>query len=240
MQAGVVLLLSLLVASDSESSVLDYRIAGHAGQALVCRPAGKEPWPTVVYNHGLIVDLHGYQEAARRGYDLNGICAALASDGFFTFAPLRKSGPTNVPGHRAEVWRAIEYLKTLPEVDSSRLALMGFSRGGLLTLMVATERHDLRAVVIMAPAPGRGHFADAVRRVPSLNAPVLLLVEAGDDAEILEDYQLLERALGAHGKERRTIRYERSGGHRLFYQLGYYWDDVRAFLQEKLLRKPTP
>ena len=77
---------------------------------------------------------------------------------------------------------------------------MGFSREGLLTLLVGVERRDLKALLILAPAPGRGLFAEAVFRVASLNPPVLLLVEPGDRSLILEDFEMLERALRAHEK----------------------------------------
>lgn len=102
---------------------------------------------------------------------------------------------------------------------------------GILLLFSVSEG---KALLILAPAPGEGHFAEAVTRVPSLAAPVLLLVEAGDDSSILDDFDMLERALRVHGKEERSIRYDRGGGHRLFYSLGYYWDDVRTFLREKV------
>ncbi len=131
-----------------------------------------------------------------------------------------------------EVLRAIDYVKTLPDVDLSRMVLMGFSRGGLLTLMGGVEREDLRALVILAPAPGRGYFAEAVERVSTLNMPVLLLVEAGDTAPILEDFEMLKHALQTHRKEARIIRYDRGGGHRLFWSVDYYWKDIKVFLRE--------
>jgi len=232
--AGILLLFSVSEGHAGEPEWVSFRIAGEPGQALRCRPKGTGPFPAVVYNHGLIVDLHGYERAAQRGYKLAGFCDALAADGFFAFAPVRRSGPRNIARQKAEVSRAVDYVKSLPDVDPSRIALMGFSRGGLLTLMVAVERNDLKALLILAPAPGEGHFAEAVTRVPSLAAPVLLLVEAGDDSSILDDFDMLERALRVHGKEERSIRYDRGGGHRLFYSLGYYWDDVRTFLREKV------
>ncbi len=49
---------------------------------------------------------------------------------------------------------------------------------------------------------------------------------------------MLERALRAHGKEVHAIRYDRGGGHRLFWDAGYYWKDERSFLREHLGRTP--
>ncbi len=183
--------------------------------------------------------MEGYDGASERGYDLDGICRALAKDGFLALAPIRDSGRGDIPGHKNEISRAVDYVKILPDVDPSRVALMGFSRGGLLTLMVGVERRDLKALLILAPAPGRGRFAEAVLRVASLNSPVLLLVEEGDRSWIREDFEMLERALRAHGKEVRAIRYDRGGGHRLFWNVGYYWKDVSSFLREHLGRTPA-
>ncbi|MEE8075510.1 MAG: dienelactone hydrolase family protein [Candidatus Binatia bacterium] len=227
-------LLFFAIHSYAEASLVSYQFGGEKGQALICRPEGKGPFPAVVYNHGRIVDMEGYDGASKRGYDLDEFCRALAKDGFLALAPIRDSGRGNIPGHKKEISRAVDYVKTLPDVDPTRVALMGFSRGGLLTLMVGVERNDLKALLILAPAPGRGRFAEAVQRVASLNSPVLLLVEAGDRSLILEDFEMLERALRANGKECRAIRYDRGGGHRLFWNVGYYWKDVSSFLREKL------
>ncbi len=232
-------LILLSLHSYAEASPVSYRFGGENRQALICRPEGKGPFPAVVYNHGRIVDMEGTAGASERGYDLDGICRALAKDGFVALAPIRDSGRGDIPGHREEVSQAVDYVKTLPDVDSFRVALMGFSRGGLLTLMVGVERRDLKALLILAPAPGRGRFAEAVLRVASLNSPVLLLVEEGDRSWIREDFEMLERALQAHGKEVRAIRYDRGGGHRLFWNADYYWKDVSSFLREHLGRTPS-
>ena len=229
-----VLFLLFLIQGCGGVPLVGYRIGGEKGEALLCRPEGMGPFPAVIYNHGLIVDLQGYVRASARGYDLDGFCRALAEDGFLAFVPIRGSGEGNIPGHKEEILRAVDYVKTLPDVEPSQIALMGFSRGGLLTLMVGVERKDLKALLILAPAPGRGHFAEAIQRVSSLNVPVLLLVEAGDDSRILEYFEMLKLALRTYRKEARIIRYDCGGGHGLFWIVHYYWKDVRAFLREKL------
>jgi dienelactone hydrolase len=116
---------------------------------------------------------------------------------------------------------------------------MGHSRGALLTLMTGLERKDLKALVIAAPAEIRPYFSQAVARVASLNTPVLLLVEIGDERGRLGATNFLDDALRKHGKEVRTIRYDQGGGHHLFTTKAttfdwYWWDDLTAFLHEKL------
>jgi dienelactone hydrolase len=224
--------LLIVVQGCTSTESISYRVGDETGNALLCRPQGNSPFPAVIYNHGISIDEHGYAGASKRGIDLAGICKALAKDGFLAFVPIRASGLRYIPRHAREVSRAIDYVRTLPDVDPSRIALMGLSRGGLLTLMVGVQRQDLMALVILAPAPGNSHFERAVERVPDLNAPVLLLIEADDEEIIMQDFTLLKESLKRHNKEARTIIYDRGGGHRLFYGVDYYWDDVRAFLHD--------
>lgn len=221
-------------------SFVGYRAGSEEIQALLCRPPGTGPFPTVVYNHGSVVDGHGHIGARQVGYDMDGTCEALAQDGVLALLPIREPTPRGKGFMRYEerykhvVAAAVDYVKTRPDADPSRIALMGFSMGGLTSLIVAVERNDLKALLLLAPAAGFGRIAEAVARVRSLSAPVLLLVEAGDDQHILRGVELLERAFREHGKDARVIRYDRGGGHRLFYRVDYYWEDVRAFLREKL------
>ena len=214
----------------------DYRIGGVNPEALLCRPEGKGPFPAVVHNHGVGVDTVGYQKALKRGYNLPAICKELSVDGFLTFVPIRQggSGLRNLPPHKAQVLEAIDYVKRLPNVDPSRIALTGNSRGGLLTLMVGVEQPDLKALVIMAPAEIGRNFSNALSQISSLNAPVLLLVEKSDEPEFQNNFDTLDRVLRENKKEVKSIRYDRGGGHKLFHSAGYYLQDVKGFLHEKL------
>ena len=226
-------------------SRVSFSIGDERRDALLCRPGGEGPFPAVVFNHGSIVDGMGWPRAANRGYSLDAICQTLAEDGFLALAPIREKVPRGRgwmsydERYKEVVSRAIDYVKTLPDADPSRVALIGFSMGGLTSLKVAVERMDLKAVLLLAPAWGRGLLADEVQRVSLLNAPVLLLVEAGDEPQILKGVAMLEKALQAHKKEVRIIRYNRGGGHELFYKVDYYWVDVRDFLREKLGAAPA-
>jgi dienelactone hydrolase len=132
------------------------------------------------------------------------------------------------------VLEAIDYVKRLPDVDPSRIALTGNSRGGLLTLMVGVEQPDLKALVIMAPAEIGRNFSNALSRISSLNAPVLLLVEKSDEPDFQNNFDTLDRVLRENKKEVKSIRYDRGGGHNLFHGTGYYLRDVKVFLDEKL------
>jgi len=214
----------------------NYRIGGWNPDALLCRPEGKGPFPAIVHNHGVGVDIQGYQKAVARGYDLPAICKELAAGGFITFIPIRRGGPgpLTVQSHKAQVLQAIDYVKSLPDVDPSRVAVAGNSRGALLTLMVGVEQKGLKALVIMALAAVGPNLSTTLPRVSSLDAPVLLLIEAGDTAEHQNIFDALDRVLREHKKEVKSIRYNRGGGHNLFHGAGYYLEDIKAFLREKL------
>lgn len=241
------ILLALLVAQGcgiaSTQEHKDFIVAGEQANALLCRPEGKGPFPAVVYSLGRITDPQKSEEKKAQGLIGKRFCQRLVSDGILAFVPIgdlyRRAGRENVPYNLAELLQAVDYVKSLPDVDPTRVALMGQSRGGLLTLMVGLERKDLKALIITAPADIRPYFSQALARVASLNIPVLLLVEVSDEEGSLGAVNVLDDALRKHGKEVRTIRYDRGGGHYLFTPLSsfdwYWWDDLRAFLREKLL-----
>jgi hypothetical protein len=106
-----------------------------------------------------------------------------------------------------------------------------------VTFKVSLERSDLRAVALLAPAFGHGLLGEAAKDAGRLNAPVLVMVERSDNEPILRGVAILEEALGIHAKPFRVIRYDRGGGHQLFCNVGYWWDDFRAFLSEHLVEQ---
>lgn len=207
-----------------------YRSGGLELKAFLCVPAAAAPLPAVVYNHGGLGNQIG--GAPRE------TCEALAQDGFVGFAPIRR--PT-VPltGHLDDVLAAVDYVKSLPYVDSQRLGIIGFSRGGMLTFFAAAARPaEFDAIVIMAAA---AEIEDAYQPlVEKISAPVLLLVAENDDvtADHVRVMFALRGALETAGKDVRLIVYPPYGndGHRMFFEVGDYWSDVRRFLQAELMQ----
>jgi dienelactone hydrolase len=208
--------------------------------ALVCAPKGEGPFPAVVFNHGSIVDGWGWPEASQRGYRLDKVCEKLAAEGYFVFAPIREKYPRGKrfmsyeETYREIVLQAIDHVKTLHQVDSTRVALVGFSMGGLVSLKVALERRDLRAVALLAPAFGHGLLAETATDIDGLSAPMLVMVEESDAPHILQGVAAIENGARAQGKPVRVVRYNRGGGHELFYDVGYWWKDLASFLHEHL------
>jgi dienelactone hydrolase len=244
---GAVMSVMLVSPAQAEPRQLTFpvKIAERAGErrALVCAPKGPPPFAAVVFNHGSIVDMLGWPGATQRRYRLDRVCEALAAEGYFVFAPIRENSARGRGFHDYEdayreiVLQAIDHVKALARVDSSRIALAGFSMGGLVSFKVALERSDLRAVALLAPAFGRGLLDEAAKSAERISAPVLVMVEQSDGAPILRGVGILEQALGLHGKPLRLVRYDRGGGHELFYDVGYWWDDLKAFLHEHLVAR---
>ena len=193
-------------------------------------PTGKGPFPAVIYLHGGVPPKVGGDPAAT--------ARALARAGFVGFGPRRK--PTvSLAGNVQDVIAAIQYVKKLENVDQNKLAVIGFSRGGLLALMAATRRQDLKAIVIMAPAPGNGTLARFLPQASRVTASTLILVASNDTRQA--DHVALSRqtqaALEKAGKPVRLVVYPAFGrdGHLLFFQVRQpYWADVLKFLSEKL------
>jgi dienelactone hydrolase len=161
----------------------------------------------------------------------------LAEAGFVGFSPLRRR-TVPLDGHLDDVLAGVEYVLQLERVDQQRLGLMGFSRGALLALMAATEWSGFDAVVLMAPATGRGTLDRYLQQADNVTAPVLLLVAANDvvQANHVAIAREVREALVAAGKDVEHLVYPRYGtdGHEMFFEVGAYWEDVIAFLKQHL------
>jgi pimeloyl-ACP methyl ester carboxylesterase len=125
-------------------------------------------------------------------------------------------------------------------VDPDALAIVGFSRGGLLTLQAALLWPELwRAVVLMAPAPANNTLIDTLADVIELAAPVLLQVSENDrfQSDHVQHVADIEVALEDAGKPYESILYPPYGddGHELFWEVQEpYWSDLVAFLDGQL------
>ena len=140
----------------------------------ICLPAVGGSFPGVLYNHGGLGDVVGG--------DLPGTCEALSEAGYVGYSKRRRPYKALPPG-REDVSQGLEELLEVTCVDQQRLAVMGFSRGGLLSLELAIENPNLfDAVILMAPAPG-GDALQAALDSPGLGditAKVLVLVSVSD------------------------------------------------------------
>jgi dienelactone hydrolase len=102
--------------------------------------------------HPAVIALGGVGGGLREGGT-----EALASEGFAAMA-LAYFGVEGLPRELVEIpleylEKAIEWLKSQPEVDSKRIAVVSNSKGGQLALLLgATYPEDVRAIVGYAPS----------------------------------------------------------------------------------------
>lgn len=239
-------------------------------RALLWRPRGRGPFPAILFNHGRgltpqtegrvegITELghvfasHGYVFLAlfRRGEDLS------ADQGVFIGNLLDRERAANgdeaaeklqvrllESDHLEDALAGIAFLRSLPEVDGSRVALVGHSFGGSLSLLVAEQERSLRAVVSFAGAAGswegsadlRERLTAAVRR---LTAPVLFIYTANDFS--VAPGLALDAEMTRHSKAHQLELFPSFGdtaaeGHGFVYSgIGIWQKAVFSFLDEQL------
>ncbi len=195
--------------------------------SLECRPVGEGPFPAVLYNHGGL--------GTSVGGDLMGTCVALAEAGYYARSEMRPAS-VSLQGQVEDVLGGLDQLRNNPDVDSDQIAIMGFSRGGLLALDAALARPgQIESVLLFAPAPGRGAMTELLQDVSSLEAPVEVFIAENDS--LLELAGEVEQAFNDAGKTVRLTVYESyaEDGHDLFKEVrDSYWNDVLDVLGQTL------
>ncbi|MBI85075.1 MAG: hypothetical protein CMJ81_17920 [Planctomycetaceae bacterium] len=209
---------------------VSFQSGSHRIKGYLATPNGTGPFPTVLFLHGGMGPIVGGNPSA--------VVDALANAGFVGFAPIRRNNPS-MATHAHDTVAAIDFLKRLNQVDNARLAITGFSRGGLLAFMASTRRQDLQAVVLMAPAHGRGILHRFLTDAGNVSAPTLILVARNDtrQANHVSLSRQIHTGLRAAGKQTELIVCPPYGqdGHHLFFEVRLsYWQDVERFLKTQL------
>lgn len=241
---------------------IDFEIGnGERLKAFVGLPSTMGKHPAVIYQHGALVRRLGPDEAAHRGYDVRSFVDALNKDGYVAIAPVTElvSGQSAAirgkesrdinsaedfsggidQGIRAGM-AALRYLQSHPSVDPQRIAIIGFSEGGLVATWLASDSR-LRAAVIMSPAlmlkATELSIASATKseQFSKISIPILVTTGNSDDKTVL----IGVRKWLIPGLQRLNKQYylrdDYSGGHEYFYQVREnYWNDIRSFLDSIL------
>ncbi len=112
------------------------------------QPPGSGPFPTVIVHPeggGLAADMKGVtRDLAQHGYLAVAVDYWRLLDGKFrrnTFAWREKSDPV----------AALELVRAQPRVDRGRIAALGFSQGGIYSLLMAAHAPDIKTVVAYYP-----------------------------------------------------------------------------------------
>ena len=185
---GVVLVTPAAVAADVQT--VPIRTNGIVGE-LHYAPDAKHRTTVVMFNgsDGGIPSAKDADDLARSGYTV------------LSLAYFKNWGgrPEGVPAALREIpleyfYRAIDWLKTQPQVDPRKVVLMGQSRGAELALLLGSRRPDVAGVVAFSPSSYVWH-AVGVAGVPAwtLNGrPVPYRASATDTT--LSSYDLFAKA----------------------------------------------
>ena len=176
-----------------------YRSGGLKIQAYLYQPARKGPFPAVVYNHGSRIGNE------RRPTPFVPVGRMLAEAGYVVLVPERRGYGTSDgmlfseevgtdPGERfvkrmedeaGDVLAAVEYLKTLSEVDAHRIGLVGWSLGGIVSVLAASRSTGIGAVVNQAGASLTWDASPAIQKAlleaaAKIRVPLLGMVAEND------------------------------------------------------------
>ncbi|NQV82467.1 MAG: dienelactone hydrolase family protein [Rhodospirillales bacterium] len=260
----IVLGLCLLIATATAPAMavewVDLDVGGTQVRTILGLPAGPGPHPAVIFNHGTGVRHHGYEESRRLGQmDVAHFTDALVREGYVALAPIRpfksgsayreKGGSVGSNADWAEVVeRGIEvvkaaqaYLAGRSDVAKDKIAVIGYSEGGNVTLWTAAEAPGFAAVVLMSPAALRysGRYwlkhAASKDRVAKIKAPVLLTLGENDLRSIRKvvTRRLVPNLQATNAGFESRLDYP--GDHYWFHQRrDDFWPDITGFLAKHL------
>jgi dipeptidyl aminopeptidase/acylaminoacyl peptidase len=202
----------LHVVSEADSPVQQVYIKAKDGAyiaAAIRRPVGDGPFPAIVMFHGApggrgMEQLVGWSRGATGGP----VWERFLQEGFVVAVADYRGGDwnaMNAPSTSGLVTAiddglsVIDYVKTLPCVDASRLNLYGVSLGGNLVLYLVSKVPQVHAAILGAPAPiwflglrmpqggGRPDFSAAKpdpevasANIAPIRTPLLILVGTAD------------------------------------------------------------
>jgi pimeloyl-ACP methyl ester carboxylesterase len=201
-------------------------LSSHADMSVPCfllRPKNHErPGPAILALHGHgqgKTEVVGLSESkARQGYGLEMVRAGYVvfTLDFFPFGARRESDKADLTydycnytlcqtllwGYNLltlnlfDVFRAIDYLETRPEVDAQRIGVMGLSYGGTTSMYAAILEHRIKAAVLSCSLGDyRGHGIEGDDHTGTCGAQVvpgiLQWAEMGDVAGLLAPKPLL-------------------------------------------------
>ena len=155
-------------ASASPFQTLFYSSEGLRLEAYLFKPDGAGPFPLVVYNHG------SRNADARSERPVQYIARLLVPLGYAVLVPERRGygkseGPTlveevgadraakfvaRIEAETRDVLAAVNYVTRSPEhrVDAQRMAMIGYSFGGMVTTLAMARDARFAAAIVQAPA----------------------------------------------------------------------------------------
>lgn len=203
-------LLSMAVTGMAAPATLSFRSGGKPISVEAFHPPAGERAPALIVLHGASGPLAG-NEYVRQ------LAGAFALQGYATFLVhyFDRTGTTYAGDalirQNYEIWRqtigeAVDFVAKQPGVDPKRIALMGYSLGGYLSVTHAGRDPRVRAVIEIA-----GGLDDETRSRSKKMPPVLVIHGEADRRVPVEEGRKLESWLSKLGGEHETHFYPGEG-----------------------------
>ena len=147
--------------------------------------------------------------------------------------------------HLDDVMAALSFLKTAPAIDAKRIAIVGHSFGGQLTLLAAERDNTLRAAVTFAAAAGSWErsleLRERLRAAAEKTTAPIMLIQAANDYSTAPSQELADERRRLHKsyvlKIYPPVGRTADDGHNLLYLAIPQWErDVFGFLDEHVKR----
>ena len=213
------------VSSPLPHETVFYRSGSLRIEAYLYKPEGKGPFPVVIYNHG--------SRPAREQNEMPFayVGKMLAAIGYLVLVPERRGygksegtpfseeiGEDRGPRYVARLYQeaddviaAAEFVKTLPDADSSRVAVMGWSFGGIVSVFAASRSERFRVVVDQAGGAlsweGSPSLQSALKEAAGkIRIPLLGMVSEND--RTTESVKVVVKEAKKHGDRASMVVYK--------------------------------
>ena len=141
-----------------------YLSDGFIVNGLILEPKIGTKHPAIIFNRG------GNREFALLSKDLLvGLLGTVASKGFVVTATNYRWEDEYGGADTNDVLNLLEITKKLPNVDSTRIGMLGWSRGAMMTCIALKGSHQIKSAVLVSGAPD---LFSTLRERPGLESSV--------------------------------------------------------------------
>jgi acetyl esterase/lipase len=177
-----------------------YRDGDFSMEGILLKPKGKGPFPAILISHGLGGNAQNFGIMKARDMVKWGLVCIAPN-----YTHTGQGGDRAQFGASAENIRrastCLDLLRTLPEVDSTRLAAYGHSMGGFVTIGLASTKVDAvkaAAVTGSGISPQDGYAAPSAKAAEKIRTPFLMLHGANDNIVRPDQSVALKQVLDAN------------------------------------------